>query len=201
MRKWRDTPDWWMSTAATRSLTGRSPARKASRMRSRVGSARGEKALICMSVHMYICAYYGDQAKCRGESAAPRGALAGGLGARRRGGRAEPSARGGARQIGERAELEVLACLAAALEPPLGIGERAGRTREDEVHVRLVRAERAHHLGAQRVERHSPLDGAGRLGRGALDLGAQRLEDRAQLGRLAREEAVDGRAEIGARAP
>src|SRR5688572_19887947 len=53
MRRWRDTPDWWMPARAIRSLTCVSPWRSASTMRRRVGSARAWNASSCIAVYMH----------------------------------------------------------------------------------------------------------------------------------------------------
>src|SRR5262245_26849717 len=83
MRRCRDTPDWWMSTRATMSLTGCSPLRRASTMRRRGGSARGWKTSVCRAVHTHDSA----RPACRafpacGDSVegGPRGRLLGELG-------------------------------------------------------------------------------------------------------------------------
>src|SRR5262245_13022874 len=57
------------------------------------------------------------------------------------GGRAQPSAHLGARQLVDGVELQMASRLAFAIETPRWIGEDRGRSRENEVHVRLVPAE------------------------------------------------------------
>ena len=58
IRRWRETPDWWMSTRSTMSLTACSPPRSDSTMRKRMGSARIWKTAACMMMHMHTRAYH-----------------------------------------------------------------------------------------------------------------------------------------------
>src|SRR5262245_45928836 len=65
MPRWRETPDWSMSTASTMSLTACSPESSASTMRRRVGSARVWKTSVCILIHMHEYAYNVNLADAR----------------------------------------------------------------------------------------------------------------------------------------
>lgn len=113
-------------------------------------------------------------------------------------GRPHPAPNGCARQLVDASELQMAPDLGLSLEQPLGIGERIRRAGEDQVHVRLVRAERADHHAVERVERHAPFDRGRCLGNGPLHDRTQLLQDCAERRRLFGEETVDGRAVVRA---